>query len=102
MFARHDLDRALYYLRRGANVAAINRVTHLLEHYPQSRHQNDAVALLAEAHSRLGHEELAADARRVLELNDPDHDWLSGTWPKYPWAIRKLNPFAGERSPIDR
>src|SRR5690606_22051583 len=101
MFARHDLDTALYYLRRGANVAAINRVTYMLETYPQSSHQNDGVAVLAEAHTRLGNEQLAADARRVLELNEPDHPWLSGDWPKYPWAIRKLNPFAGERSPID-
>ncbi|KAB7777496.1 outer membrane protein assembly factor BamD, partial [Xanthomonas sp. LMG 12460] len=41
---------------------------------------------------------LAADARRVLELNDPQHPWLTGNWPKYPWMIRKLNPFAGEKS----
>ena len=101
MFARHDLDRALYYLRRGANVAAANRATHLLETYPQSAHQNDAVAVLAEAYTRLGNEVLAADARRVLELNQPDHPWLSGDWPDYPWAIRKLNPYAGARSPID-
>ena len=38
------------------------------------------------------------DARRVLELNDPKHPWLTGHWPKYPWMIRKLNPFAGEKS----
>ena len=101
MFARHDLDTALYYLRRGANVAAISRATYMLETYPQSSHQNDGVAVLAEAYTRLGNEELAADARRVLELNEPDHAWLDGDWPKYPWAIRKLNPFAGERSPID-
>jgi len=101
MFARHDLDTALYYLRRGANVAAINRVTYMLETYPQSSYQNDGVAVLAEAYTRLGNEQLATDARRVLELNEPDHAWLRGDWPKYPWAIRKLNPFATERSPID-
>ena len=48
MFARHDLDAALYYLRRGAYVAAANRATYLLETYPQSSHQNDAVAVLGE------------------------------------------------------
>lgn len=101
MFARHDLDVALYYLRRGAHVAAANRATYLLETYPQSSHQNDAVAVLAEAYTRLGNETLATDARRVLELNEPDHPWLEGDWPRYPWLIRKLNPFAGERSPID-
>ena len=60
-----------------------------------------ALAVLAEAYTRLGNAELAADARRVLVLNEPDHPWLSGDWPRYPWAVRKLNPFAGERSPID-
>ena len=39
-----------------------------------------------------------ADARRVLELNEPNHPWLQGEWPKYPWIARKLNPFAGEKS----
>ena len=101
MFARHDLETALYYLRRGAYVAAINRATYMLETYPQTIHQNDGVAVLAEAYTHLGNEALAADARRVLELNEPDHPWLRGDWPDYPWAIRKLNPFAGERSPID-
>ena len=45
-----------------------------------------------------GNQTLAADARRVLELNAPGHPWLQGDWPNYPWMIRKLNPFAGEKS----
>lgn len=100
MFARHEMETALYYLRRGAWVAASKRATYVLETYPQSMYQNDAVAVMAESYSRLGNETLAADARRVLELNEPDHPWLSGDWPDYPWAIRKLNPFAGEKSPL--
>lgn len=100
LFARHEIDTALYYLRRGAYVAAASRATYLLETYPQSEYQNDAVAVLAESYTRLGNETLAADARRVLELNAPDHAWLSGDWPNYPWAIRKINPFAGEKSPL--
>lgn len=101
MFARHDLDTALYYLRRGAWVAAANRATYLLETYPQSTHQNDAVAVLGEAYTRLGNEALAADARRVLEANQANHPWLQGNWPSYPWSVRRLNPFAGEKSPLD-
>ena len=100
MFARHEVDTALYYLRRGAWVAAANRATYALETYPQSEYQNDAVAVLAEAYTQLGNETLATDARRVLELNEPSHPWLQGKWPDYPWAVRKLNPFAGERSPL--
>ena len=101
IFARHELDTALYYLRRKAWVSAASRAKYLLETYPQSSYQNDAVATLAEAYTRLGNQTLAADARRVLELNDPQHPWLSGDWPDYPSAFRRLNPFAGEKSPLD-
>lgn len=102
LFARHEIETSLYYLRRGAWVAAANRAEFMLETYPQSKYQHDAVAVIAEAHTRLGNEALAADARRVLELNAPQHPWLRGeNWPDYPWAIRRLNPIAGEASPLD-
>ena len=101
LFARHELETALYYLRRGAYVAAVDRAKYLLETFPQTEHQNDAVALLAEAYTRLGNETLAADAKRVLQQNDPNHPWLRGEWPDYPTKWRKLNPFAGEKSALD-
>lgn len=101
LFARHELDTALYYLRRDAWVSAAARAKFLLETYPQSEFQNDAVAALGEAYTHLGNETLAADARRVLQQNDPQHPWLSGDWPDYPSSIRKLNPFAGEKSAVD-
>ena len=97
-FALHELDTAIYYLRREAWVSAASRARYLLETYPPSSHQNDAVAVLAEAYTQLGNQTLAADAKRVLELNDPQHPWLAGKWPDYPWMVRKLNPFAGEKS----
>lgn len=101
MFARHDMEVALYYLRRGANVSALERAKYLLETYPQSEFQNDAVALMAIAYTRLGNQTLAADAERVLKANDPQHAYFSGDWPNYPWTIRKLNPFAGEKSALN-
>ncbi len=101
VFARHELETAMYYLRRGAWVAAADRAKYLLETYPQSSHQNDAVAVLAEAYTRLGNPTLAADAKRVLQQNDPSHPWLHGDWPDYPSKFRKLNPFAGETSAVD-
>jgi outer membrane protein assembly factor BamD len=101
MFARHEMETALYYLRRGAWVAAAKRAEYLLETYPQSMYRNDAIAVMAEAYTRLGNETLAADARRVLQENEPGHPWFSGDWPDYPWAVRKLNPFAGEKSALD-
>jgi len=101
LMARHEMDTALYYLRRQAWVSAANRGRFLLETYPQSEYQNDAVAVLAESYSQLGNQTLADDARRVLQLNDPQHPWLSGSWPDEPWAVRRLNPFAGEKSALD-
>ncbi|MET0327392.1 MAG: outer membrane protein assembly factor BamD, partial [Luteimonas sp.] len=100
-FARHEIESGLYYLRREAYVAAAQRATYLLETYPQSEYQNDAVALLAVSYAKLGNDTLAADARRVLEQNEPDHPSLTGKWPNEPWRIRRLNPFATERTAID-
>ena len=102
LFARHELDVAMYYLRRTAYVAAADRAKRVLEMYPQSKYQNDAVATLAVAYTGLGNETLANDARRVLQENDPNHPYLTGEdWPDYPSNLRKLNPFAGEKSPVE-
>ena len=101
MFARHELETALYYLRRTAYVAAAERAKYLLETYPQSEHQNDAIATLAAAYTGLGNETLAADAKRVLAQNQPNHPYLTGKWPDYPSNLRKLNPLAGEKSALD-
>ncbi|HEV8695674.1 MAG TPA: outer membrane protein assembly factor BamD [Lysobacter sp.] len=101
LFARHELDVALYYLRRTAYVAAADRAKHVLETYPQSKYQNDAVATLAAAYTGLGNETLANDAKRVLQQNDPNHPYLRGDWPDYPSNLRKLNPFSGEKSALD-
>jgi outer membrane protein assembly factor BamD len=98
LFARHELETALYYLRREAYVAAADRAKYLLETYPQSAFQYDAVAVLAEAYTDLGNEALAADARRVLQQNDPQHPYLRGDWPDFPSKWRRLNPFAGEKA----
>jgi outer membrane protein assembly factor BamD len=101
VFARHELDVALYYLRRTAYVAAADRAKRVLETYPQSKYQNDAVATLAAAYTGLGNKTLADDAKRVLQQNDPNHPYLRGDWPDYPSNLRKLNPFAGEKSALD-
>ena len=50
LFARHEMDTALYYMRRGAWISAIGRANYVLETYPQSEFQNDAVAVLASAY----------------------------------------------------
>jgi outer membrane protein assembly factor BamD len=94
--ARHELVVGLYYLRRGAYVSAANRGRYLLENFPQSEYQGDAIALMAAAYTKLGQTALAEDSRRVLQQNYPEHPYLKGKWPKNEGVFSKLNPFAGE------
>ncbi len=94
--ARYEINVATYYLRRKAWVAAAKRGQHVLELYPQSKYQGDALAVMTESYTRLGQDKLAADARRVLETNQPDHPYLSGEWPNERSWWRKLLPFTGE------
>lgn len=75
--ARHELLTAKYYYQRGAMVAAINRVQHMLTHFEGSKHIGNGLALMAGAYEALGQIELQQDALRVLALNEPDHPALS-------------------------
>lgn len=97
LLAEHEINVGLYYLRRDAYVAAANRGKHILQTYPQSEYDGDAVALMAVSYAALGQEDLAADARRVLEQNYPDHDYLDGgRWPRSEGFLSRINPFARE------
>ncbi len=103
LFARHEIETALYYLRRTAWVAAIERVEYMRETYPQSAFENDGIAVMAEAYTRLGNTALASSARQQLQQKAPQHPWLKGegNWPDYPSNFRKLNPLASEKSALD-
>lgn len=77
IFARHDLQIALFYLERHAYVAAVNRATRVLERYESSPFTEEALAILVYAYSRLNLQDLANDSRRVLEHNYPTSAFLS-------------------------
>jgi outer membrane protein assembly factor BamD len=76
--ALYEVEVAKYYLRRNANIAAINRARYVLETYPESAETGGALAVMHEAYSKMEMPELANDAMRVLELNYPDHEYLTG------------------------
>ncbi|MDH5262971.1 MAG: outer membrane protein assembly factor BamD, partial [Gammaproteobacteria bacterium] len=61
-----------YYLRRGAYVAAANRAKDALEEYNGATSNPESLRILIEAYEKMGMDDLAADARRVLETNFPD------------------------------
>ena len=60
-----------YYLRRGAYVAAANRAKNALESYNGADSNAQSLRIMIEAYEELGMNDLAADARRVLQLNFP-------------------------------
>lgn len=97
LMARHEINVGKYYLRRDAWVAAAARGQYVLEHYPQSMHDGDALAMMSESYRQLGQDTLANDARRVLELNHPDHSYLRGDWPEERSLLQKMWPFDDER-----
>lgn len=70
--AEHELNTARYYFSRSAMVATINRVTAMLEQYPDSRHSPEGLSLLARAHNALGNKESADEARALLKERHPD------------------------------
>jgi outer membrane protein assembly factor BamD len=57
---------AEYYINRGAYVAAVNRAKYALEHYPGAPQLEKTLAIMVDAYGRLGMQDLANDARRVL------------------------------------
>jgi outer membrane protein assembly factor BamD len=61
-----------YYLRRGAYVAAVNRAKNALESFNGADSNAQSLRIMIEAYEELGMNDLAADAKRVLELNFPD------------------------------
>lgn len=103
MFARHEMESALFYLRRGAYVGAVERSRYLLDTYPGSAYEGDAIAVMGVAYTGLGNTALADSAREQLRRKDANHPWLSSpeSWPDYPSILRKLNPFASEKSALD-
>lgn len=70
--AQYEIHVADYYLRRGAYVAAANRAKTVIENYQGTPAVAQALEMLVRAYTHLGLTDLAADAKRVLQLNYPD------------------------------
>jgi outer membrane protein assembly factor BamD len=70
--AQHEVHVADFYMRRGAYLAAANRAKYVVEHYPNTPATPEALRIMVDAYTKLGLPEMAGDARRVLELNQPE------------------------------
>lgn len=76
--ARHEVQVAEYYYRRGAYVASANRVKYALEHYQQAPALEEGLAIMAKSYDKLGLDDLRDDTIRVLRKNFPNSPWLVG------------------------
>jgi len=69
--AKYEIHVASYYLRRGANIAAVNRAKEVLTEFPNTPSIRDALLILVKGYDAIGMEKLRDDAKRVLDLNFP-------------------------------
>jgi outer membrane protein assembly factor BamD len=69
--AKYEIHVARYYLRRGADIAAVNRAKEVLTEYPNTPAIKDALLILVQGYDALGMKELRDDSQRVLDKNFP-------------------------------
>lgn len=72
LMAEHELYVAQYYVKRGAWVAAASRAQQLIERYDGAPSMPDALKIMYQSYNKLGLTDLAADTRKIIELNYPD------------------------------
>jgi outer membrane protein assembly factor BamD len=70
--ADYELHVARYYLRRGAFLAAANRAQHVIQEYPQTPANEEALYIMQLSYERLGLDQLRTDTERVLKQNFPN------------------------------
>jgi outer membrane protein assembly factor BamD len=78
--AEYEVHVADYYMRRSAYVAAANRSKYVIENFQRTPAVDDALVIMIRAYRKMGENDLADSAMRVLQLNYPDSpeiDWLN-------------------------
>jgi outer membrane protein assembly factor BamD len=73
LLARHEINVANYYLRRGAYLAATNRGRYVVENFQRTPAVADGLAVMAQGYILLGMDDLAQDTIDILATNYPEH-----------------------------
>lgn len=76
LLARHEINVANYYFRRGAYMAATNRGRYVVENFQRTPAVADGLAVMAQGYILLGLDDLALDSIDTLALNYPNHPSL--------------------------
>ncbi len=71
--AKYEVQVSTYYMNRKAYLAAANRSKYVIENFPRTKAVPDALGIMISAYRKLGLDDLAKDAMRVLKLNYPSH-----------------------------
>jgi outer membrane protein assembly factor BamD len=76
LLARHEINVANYYLRRGAFLAAVNRGRYVVENFQRTPAVGDGLAVMAQGYIFLDMDDLAQESIKVLATNFPKHPAL--------------------------
>ena len=76
LLARYEVHVANYYFLRGAYLASANRGRYVVENFQRTPAVPDALAVMVQAYTLLGMDDLANDALIALRLNYPTHPAL--------------------------
>ena len=74
--AQYEVHVARYYYKRGAYLAAANRAQQSLTDYRDVPASEEALFILYKSYDALGMEQLRDDAKRILEKNFPQSDYV--------------------------
>ncbi|MFZ2627890.1 MAG: outer membrane protein assembly factor BamD [Rugosibacter sp.] len=69
--ASHEVHVAVYYMKRGAYVAAVNRAQSSIKTYPDAPANEEALFIMVKGYDLLGMNDLRDDAERVMRKNFP-------------------------------
>lgn len=84
--AYNEIHVAAYYLKRGAYLAAANRVQEALKTYPEAPANEEGLFILVKAYDALGIKDLRDDAERVMRKNFPNSEYYKrGLDKDVPW-----------------
>jgi len=73
VLARHELYIAVYYTKKQAFIASINRCKYIIETFPNTPSVPAALHLIAHNYDKINAPKLAEDARRVLNASYPKY-----------------------------
>ena len=69
VLAENELAAARWYMKRKAYLAAANRASYVIEHFPESPAVPPALDVLAEAYEAMDLDDLASSTRKLLKEN---------------------------------